>query len=101
MELQYELMNTARINAAFDHAPAAMPVLVSLGHSLATASPSSLEFVMKHVEEALPGLDSCLVMEYTITICSALVVSYSYILVCLPDELTISHMKAILIAGCG
>ena len=67
-------MQTSKINAAFDSAPAALPHLVHLGYKLSQRDPSDLASVMHTIQEAIPALDSRIIMEYTLTVASALVV---------------------------
>ena len=67
-------MQTSKINAAFDSAPAALPHLVHLGYKLSQRDPSDLASVMHTIQEAIPALDSRIVMEHTLTVASALVV---------------------------
>ena len=67
-------MQTSKINAAFDSAPAALPHLVHLGYKLSQRDPSDLASVMHTIQQAIPALDSRIVMEYTLTVASALVV---------------------------
>ena len=67
-------MQTSKINAAFESAPAGLPHLVHLGYKLSQQDPSDLASVMHTIQEAIPALDSRIVMEYTLTVASALVV---------------------------
>ena len=66
-------MQTSKINAAFDSAPAALPHLVNLGYKLSQRDPSDLACVMHTIQEAIPALNSRIVMEYTLTVATALV----------------------------
>ena len=67
-------MQTSKINTAFDSAPAALPHLVNLGYKLSQRDPSDLACVMHTIQEAILALDSRIIMEYTLTVASALVV---------------------------
>ena len=70
-EVEYNLMQTSKIIAAFDSAPAALQYLVHLGYKLSQRDPSDLATVMHTIQEAIPTLDSRIVMEYTLTVASA------------------------------
>lgn len=75
-ELKYDLKATNVINQAFDDAPSALPSLLHLGSKLSDMEPNSLQSVMGKIQEAIPTLDTRILMEYTITLASALVVGY-------------------------
>ena len=75
-ELKYNLLATRVINQAFDDAPSALPSLLHLGSKLSDMEPTILQSVMSKIQEAIPTLDSRILMEYTLTLASALVVSY-------------------------
>ena len=75
--LQYNLQS---INEA---SPAAGPSLIRIGHYLANIEPKVLENVQQHVQTLVPLLDSCGVIEYTILVASALLVSMTS--VCVPE----------------
>ena len=67
-------MQSSKINAAFDSAPAALPHLIHVGYTLSQMDPSDLANIMHMIEAAVPTLDSRIVMEYTLTLASALIV---------------------------
>lgn len=73
-KVKYNLLQTTKINAAFDSAPAALPHLIHVGYSLSRLNPTDLTNIMNMIQEALPTLDSRIVMEYTLTVASALMV---------------------------
>lgn len=74
-ELEYDLQSTTGINKAFNVAPAAGPLLIKLGHQLASmqvySEPQEFIEVQNHVKSTLPELDSQGAMEY-ILFCSQL-----------------------------
>ncbi len=74
-EVKYDLTHTHAINQAFEMAPAALPQLVHLGYQLMQTDPESLKGLMSFIEDLVPSLDSRIVMEYTLTLASARVVS--------------------------
>ena len=74
-ELRYNVLATGKINEAFDTAPSALPSLLHLRSMLSDMQPSCLK---SKIQEAIPTLDSRILMEYTITLASALVVCFSY-----------------------
>ena len=57
-QLEYNLLSTSSINAAFDRAPAAGPCVVKIGHRVACTAPEQLTAVQSHVSDVLPELDS-------------------------------------------
>ena len=61
-------------------APAAGPSLIRIGHYLANIEPKALQ---EHVQTLVPLLDSHGVIEYTILVASALLVSMTF--VCVPE----------------
>ena len=73
-EVKYNMLATHIINKAFDDAPSALPSLLSLGAKLSDMKPSALQVVMRKIQQAIPTLDSRTLMEYTVTLASALVV---------------------------
>ena len=81
-ELRYNLLATRVINHAFDDAPSALPSLLHLGSKLSDMDPHALQLVMSKIKEAIPTLDSRILMEYTLTLASASVVggtNYMYV----------------------
>ena len=73
-ELRYNLLATRVINHAFDDAPSALPSLLHLGSKLSDMEPHALQSIMSKIQEAIPTLDSRILMKYTLTLASALVV---------------------------
>ena len=73
-ELKYNLLATRAINWAFDDASSALPSLLHLGSKLSDMEPNTLQVIMNKIQDAIPTLDSRILMEYTLTLASALVV---------------------------
>ena len=70
-------MIAERVSKAFDNAPAALPALIHLSQRLSAADLQRINKVMMVIEEAIPTIDSRLQLEYTISVCSALLVCKS------------------------
>lgn len=70
--LEYNLLSTPIINEAYELAPAAGPLLVSIGCRLSNIEARDLETIQTHIKGLLPNLDSRVVMEYTILMAAAL-----------------------------
>ena len=79
-ELKYTLAHASQINSAFEMAPAALPHLIFIGKLLVNARPETMQQFMDFVESLVPGVDSRLLMEYTVTMAAAMAVICSSVL---------------------
>lgn len=79
-QLDYKIQSSTVFNA-YELAPAAGPVLIGIGHQLVNIDDDKLEEIKSHVSRVLPGVDSRIVMEYSVLIASALLVNFSLIIV--------------------
>ena len=77
-QLDYNIQSSAAIHNAYKNAPAAGPVLIGIGHQLVNIRDDDVDEIKTHVSSVLPGVDARIVMEYSVLIASALLVSFSY-----------------------
>ena len=75
-ELDYNLLSTSIINHSFEAAPAAGPLLIRIGHHLASTEPEEYKEVQSYVKRLLPELDSRGITEYALQISAALMVCF-------------------------
>ena len=73
-ELKYNISHSDKIRRAFEMVPSALPHLVSMSMLLKSASSDLMQYFMDFVELQLPKVDSRLLMEYRMTVASAMVV---------------------------
>ena len=77
-QLDYKIQSSSTIYNAYELAPAAGPVLIGIGHQLVNIDDDKLEEIKSHVSRVLPGVDSRIVMEYSVLIASALLVNFFF-----------------------
>ena len=75
-QLDYNIQSSAAIHNAYEVAPAAGPVVIGIGHQLVNIRDDDLNEIKAHVSTVLPGVDARIVMEYSVLIASALLVSF-------------------------
>ena len=74
-QLDYNIQSSSTIHNAYELAPAAGPLLIGIGHQLVNIDDDKLKVIKTHVSRVLPGVDSRIVMEYSVLIASALLVN--------------------------
>ena len=70
-QLDYNIQSSAAIHNAYESAPAAGPVLISIGHQLVNIGDDELSDIKAHVARVSTGVDARIVMEYSVLIASA------------------------------
>ena len=75
-QLDYNIQSSVTIHDAYEAAPAAGPVLISIGHQLMTIGHEELSDIKAHVTRVLTGVNARIVMEYSVLIASALLVCF-------------------------
>lgn len=80
-QLDYKIQSSSTIFNAYKFAPAAGPVMIGTGHQLVNIDNDKVDEIKSHVSRVLPGVDSRIVMDYSVLIASALLVNFSLIIV--------------------